>query len=383
MIKETGISLYLLLVRQIFTVCRFFGVKNKTVMLASFGDNIQYVIDKLSIETDSNIIILKEPKCGHCFKNINSDAVISFTPKSPLSFFKGIFHLATSRVVFVDNYHVVLAACRFESSVTCVQLWHANGAVKQFGLKDKAIGERKQSALRRFNAVYDRFNKVVVSSDNMAEIFKAAFNKKESEILKTGVPRTDFYFNTEAVSRASEKIKASHPQIQNKTVLLYAPTYRMNEMDEADIHLDIKKMTQALGESCHLLIRAHPSVSLEKIEDSPFVTDVSNHVQIEDILAVTDILISDYSSTPFEFSILNRPMIFYPYDLEEYQNNTGIWFDYEKYVPGNIARTTEDIIKIIQNKDYHFDKVAPFNEEWNAYADGHSTYRLIHEVYIK
>src|SRR5699024_4343185 len=86
--------------------------------------------------------------------------------------------LATGKYIFIDNYHVVLAACNFRKDVTCTQLWHANGAVKYFGWRDKTIASRPDSAYKRFEKVYSRFHNFAVSSDEMAYIFGEAFNSK-------------------------------------------------------------------------------------------------------------------------------------------------------------------------------------------------------------
>lgn len=352
-------------------------------MLTSFGDNSQYVIDEVQENTDSEIVVLKEPRCSWSFQNVEDKNVLAFTPISPLSFIKGIYHLATARIIFVDNYHVVLAACNFRESTTCVQLWHANGAVKLFGLRDRTVQERRSSAQRRFREVYKRFHKIVVSSDEMADIFKEAFNKQDQHILKTGVPRTDFYFDKDKVSSTRKAVLEDMPYLYGKKVLLYAPTYRLNEMNMNNVHLDIQAMEKQLSHDYHLLIRVHPAVKLRSFEENSFVTNVSENYSIEDILSATDILISDYSSTPFEFSILKRPMLFYPFDLENYQDNTGIWFNYKEYVPGNIAMTTQTLIDMIKKEDYQFDKVSAFNEYWNKYADGNATKRLIKLLYNK
>lgn len=381
MIKETALFLYLLLVRTLFSLCRCFSIQNKTVLLTSFGDNMQHVVNELERSTDSKVIILKEPRCSFRFQFQKQHVTLSFSPSSPVHFIRGIYHLATSRVVFVDNYHVVLAGCRFHKSVTCVQLWHANGAVKLFGLKDKSISGRTHSARRRFLAVYKNFHKLTVSSDDMASIFKEAFDKTDDSILRTGVPRTDFYFDEEKVSASRDAVRRKLSQPGDKTLLLYAPTYRAEELNVESVNLDIFKLKEQLGDNYHLLIRMHPAVNLSAVSDDAFVTNVSRGYQIEELLAASDVLITDYSSTPFEFSILNKPMLFYPYDLASYEEKTGIWFDYEKNVPGNIAMTTGDLIRMIQTEDYHFHKVKSFNDRWNKYADGHSTERLINTLY--
>ncbi|TVT28900.1 hypothetical protein FO441_01060 [Salinicoccus cyprini] len=381
MFREAGLSLYLAVVRVLFTVCSVLPLKNKTVMLSAFGDNIQQVISEVSRETSSRIIVLKEPGCRRTFHDVPESDIIQFSPKSITNHFKGIYHLATSKVVFVDSYHVILASCDFRQDVTCIQLWHANGAVKLFGLRDKTIKERSRSAHRRFRRVYQRFHKVAVSSDAMAEIFKAAFGLKGDNMLKAGVPRTDFFHSQTALDAAKDKVTGRLPQIEGKQVILYAPTFRDDDFEVCTLPLDIDAMEVALGGTYHLLIHLHPAVDFEGFDNTSFATDVSKGYDIFELLSITDILITDYSSIPFEFSTLKRPMIFYPYDLEQYEEKRGIWFDYESFVPGPVVHNTKGIIESITNQAFDNEEIEAFDRKWNTYADGNATRRLVQSIY--
>lgn len=381
MIKEAAIALYLVVLRALFRIFKMGPLQNKTVMLTSFGDNMQYIIDEVKKQPSSKIFILKEPRCSKEFNNINSKNIIEFTPRKILSLIKGMYHLATSKYVFIDNYHVVLAACDFKQDVKCTQLWHANGAVKYFGYRDKTILNRPDSAHKRFKEVYNRFHHIVVSSDEMAYIFGEAFGADNKRMIKTGLPRTDFYYDKQAMESARQNIRATLPQIDGKKVLLYAPTFRDHQFEVQNVHLDIDLMQRHLGTDYHLLLKLHPAVELTSFKSNEFVTNVSSGYDINALLTIADILITDYSSIPFEFSILNKPMIFYAYDLEEYEAARGIWVNYESYMPGPLANNTEGIINAVQENNFDLIKIASFNNQWNKYADGESTTRLVNYIY--
>lgn len=381
MIKEGAISLYLAVLRFIFKIFRLAPLQQKTVMLASFGDNIEYAAAEVKKQTSSKIIILKEPGCSRTFESTASDRILEFTPLKAVSFLKGIYHLATARYVFVDNYHVVLAACNFRAPVKCTQVWHANGAVKYFGCRDKTIKNRPDSAHKRFGEVYSRFHHIAVSSNEMAYIFGEAFGADDSSILKTGVPRTDFFYNTKAVEEAAGETLMALPETKGKKILLYAPTFRDDEFDVKNIHLDIDTMKKQLSSDYHLLLKLHPAVKLTGFKNDEFVTDVSGGFDINSLLAAADILITDYSSIPFEFSILKKPMIFFPYDLKEYEKSRGLWFNYQSYMPGPIAFSTEEIINTVKNNNFDMQKIKAFNNQWNKYSDGHSAARLVEHIY--
>lgn len=381
MVREAAINLYLAITRVIFNVFKSFPVQKKTVMIASFGDNIQYVLDEVRERTSSKIILLKDSRCNYTFRNADDKHTIRFVPVNIIGTIKGLYHLATAKHVFVDNYQVVLASCDFREGTTCVQLWHADGAVKLFGFKDKATSERTPSAQKRFKDVYSKFHKVVVSSDDMGWIFQDAFDLGDENMLKTGMPRTDFFFDEAKMERAQKKLFTQMPQLKDKQVILYAPTFREGQYRVDDLRLNIKNLEKGLSDEYHLLLRLHPAVKFEGNWNSHFVTDVSNGHDIFDLLAVTDILITDYSSIPFEFSILGKPMIFYPYDLKEYEATRGIWFDYEKFMPGPVVYSSKEMINVIKTEEFRIEKVLLFDETWNKYADGKATEKLVTTLY--
>ncbi|MBO1912080.1 CDP-glycerol glycerophosphotransferase family protein, partial [Microvirga sp. 3-52] len=173
---------------------------------------------------------------------------------------------ATARHVFVDNYFAFLSVMNFKTGVECIQLWHAAGAVKRFGMEDPTFYDRTVSAQKRFKKVYARFDKVVVGSDAMIPVFKKAFNIKDEQFLKTGIPRTDFFFDEAAKSTAISEVYAAYPEIASKKVILYAPTFRRDELEGQEIGLEVEKMTAELGPEYLLLIRMHPAVKMNFVD---------------------------------------------------------------------------------------------------------------------
>jgi CDP-ribitol ribitolphosphotransferase len=119
----------------------------------------------------------------------------------------------------------------------------------------------------------------------------------------------------------------------------------------------------------------------EKLSSKVF--DMSNE-EINDLLIMTDILITDYSSLIFEYAILQRPMIFFAYDLDEYRSKVrGFYYDYVKFVPGPIAYTTEEIVELINRNEWDFEVIKEFAIRFNEYFDGKATERFIDEVLFK
>lgn len=382
MAREFAISFYLFVIRMLFNCFKLFPQKKKTTFVASFGVNILYTIKELEKLTDEKIVILKSSSCKINYKEYSNRKQLNFTPINVLNWVQSIYHLATSHTVFVDNYYGFLAVTKFKKSTTCIQLWHAAGAIKQFGLKDLSIENRPEKAYKRFKRVYQRFNYVVVGSENMANIFREGFGISKQQILRTGIPRTDFFFDSIEKEEVSETLKLQFPIIKEKKVILYAPTYRDNEMNVTDLKMDINKMYNELKDDYVLFLRLHPAVSATLDNDySDFVFNVSTNYNINHLMVISDVLITDYSSIPFEFSILNKPMVFFAYDIDEYAETRGFWDNYDKLVPGPIVENTDDLIDVLKLDDFDMKQINDFSNEWNRYSDGKSSERLVRTIY--
>ena len=380
MFKEFLIAGYLLLTKMVFVFCKLFPTRNKYVMISSFGDNTEYVARAMLDELDGDIVILTSRKSNYSFDDLklSENQVIPFDSLNLFQYIKSIFHLATAKVVLVDNYFAFLSVMNFKPGVECIQLWHAAGAVKKFGMEDPTFYERSPAAQKRFLKVYARFDKVVVGSDEMVSVFKSAFNLTDDRFLTTGIPRTDFFFNEVAMADARQAVLQAYPAIENKYVILYAPTFRRDQLDGQAIAIDVEKMAASLGPEYLLLIRMHPAVKISE-NGSQFdgVIDVSGYPNMNELLVVTDYLITDYSSLPYEFALLNRPQIFYPYDLAAYEQESGFWGPYEDVVPGPVVQSTDEIIELIGANDFDLERVAAFSELWNAYSKGKSAQALV------
>ncbi|HAM80642.1 CDP-glycerol glycerophosphotransferase family protein [Ornithinibacillus bavariensis] len=383
MFRELLIFLYLTTFRIPFTFFKLFPQKKKTVFVASFGDNSLFIAKEVAKQTDDQIVILKDSQCKLDFRQDDPNwTVIEFKVSHLLGWFRSIYHLATSQKVFVDNYFGFLSVARFKKNVQCIQLWHAAGAIKKFGLEDPSIKERTPGTIKRFIKVYDRFNYVAVGSERMATIFQRSFGLSDDRMLRVGIPRTDFFFNSLEKQKADKLLKEEIPVIGKKRVILYAPTFRNDHLVNPEIVLDIQALYKKLSNQYILLLRLHPAVHAAFENDFPgFVFNVSKGYDINHLLVITDILITDYSSIPFEFSLLERPMIFYAYDLQDYRKERGFWEDYEKLVPGPIVENTDEIIELIEHSQFDLKRIQTFAAEWNQYSTGSSSKNMVKSLY--
>ena len=235
-----------------------------------------------------------------------------------------------------------------------------------------------------------RYDYFISPSAFATEKFISAFNLKtlgkEDIIIETGYPRNDLLFHFDENDTENLRQKLGLPE--HKKVILYAPTFRDNQHDGAgytyDTHIDFDEMREALGNEYVILFRAHYFVASQfdfsKYEG--FVYDVSGLDDITPLYTISDILITDYSSVFFDYANLMRPMIFYMYDLEEYETGIrGFYIDI-KELPGPIVQTEEELIQQIRNagsEDYqktYRDKYESFHKKYNSLDDGNASKRV-------
>ncbi|MCF6410117.1 CDP-glycerol glycerophosphotransferase family protein [Pseudalkalibacillus salsuginis] len=368
--------------KLLFNMFQLFPQRKKATFVASFGDNIFYVADEIAKIQQDEIIILKHPKCNIEFENIKNSKIYSFECLNLFHLIVSIYHLSTSKIVFTDNYYGFLSVTNFKPNVKCVQLWHAAGAIKKFGLMDPSIKGRQSSAKKRIQSVYQRHTHIAVGSEKMASIVRQSFGVDDKAILRTGVPRTDFFYDENKKQSAIEQLRNEFPIIKSKKVILYAPTFRDGEFNLPDIQLDLQSMYEELKDDFVVFLRIHPAVNFKLNHNySNFVYDVSDYYSVNHLLLITDYLITDYSSIPFECSLLKKPMIFFMFDLNDYRKKPGIWKEFESNIPGPIAKNTREILSIIKNNHFNYLLIEKFADEWNQYSKGNSSESLIKGLY--
>lgn len=284
--------------------------------------------------------------------------------------------LKGAKVVLSDNYFAFLAGIPFSSKTKNIQLWHANGAIKRFGLEAEYA---KKSALKdqeRYKEVYKTWTHYVVSSSKMKHIFEKNYQISVNS-LDFGYPPTDNYFDETWRKEVSMTFKQKFPT--EKKVLLYAPTYREGK---SMLPLELKEVFKELKKEWLIFIKCHPhdQESYEAfIAETKVVFDFQG-MALNELLPSVDCLITDYSSIPFEYSLANPQgrVVFYCYDYQQYKDDVGLEADFEAWAPGEIVKDTASLIPAIQTETTV--EFTSFNQVWNTYAKGNSKKQLIEWV---
>src|SRR5699024_9683680 len=222
--------------------------------------------------------------------------------------------------------------------------------------------------------------------------FKSAFRYK-GEILEVGYPRNDLFYR-ENKGKVINSVQNKLQLLDGRKVILYAPTFRDDQTSKKskflfDISMDLHKMKEQLGEEYVVLLRMHVVISNKlEIDDSltDFVKNVSNYPDVQELLLLTDILITDYSSVMFDFANTKRPMLFYTFDLEKYRDNLrGFYMDFEEEAPGPLVFNTEQIIDKVLNIDkVNQEYQSKYKKIYNKFCtleDGNASKRVVDRIF--
>lgn len=349
--------------------------------LMSFPRNDNGFLLKMMNEmNDTKIILFYEKKCSKEAEFFSGKGIETYSLEPSFLFFRVvIFKLCRSKLLICDNYYAILGALQLDKKSKVIQLWHANGAIKCFGWEDKQTNKRTWLDQKRFSKVYNRFDDYIVGSNRMGAIFQRSYGAKETQIKYLGYPRTDPFFNIDHSKLTKNTIYRKYPELKEKKLLLYAPTYRLTEQS---IQIDINQLAETCSDEYFLVIKAHPHTVQVLIDplQKEFSYQALAAYKMEDLLPITDCLITDYSSVPFDYSIV-RPkgkIIFYWYDYLIQKETIGIQSDFDEWNPGTVVFTMEQLISTI--RESRSSDFTTFNQEWNQYNDGKSTMRVVNYV---
>ena len=365
--------------KSIFSISKFFHLrKGNTVLFTSdsraeMSGNFEYVYNEMLRQNLDKTYNL------HALFKSNISARRDFIDK-----FKFPYLLGKADYIFVDDFHPLLYTVKFRKSQEIIQVWHAVGAFKTVGYSRTG---KKGGPF--FNSVNHRnYTKAFVSSETDIPFYGEAFGIKEQNIIPTGVPRTDILFDKEYEQQIVAEMEETLPIIKGKKVILFAPTFRGNGHHTAHypfFKIDFARFARYCKENnAVVLFKMHPFVKNKLTiprEYQEYFVDVSDFREVNDILFVTDILISDYSSLVYEFAVFKRPMLFYAFDLEDYITSRDFYEPYETFVPGKIVESFDDLIVALDNEDFEQEKVPKFLDKHFKYQDGRSSERLVRNLF--
>ena len=257
-----------------------------------------------------------------------------------------------------------------------IRLWHAPGASKKFGasveLENKEI----------ISKISDNTDYLIVTSDNIKNQYAEAFQISKDKIKALGLPRMDYYFESHDLSKLKSDFCARYNISMDKKIILYAPTFRdEDKFNNVFDYLDLDKFNQELGSDYVLALRLHPKIRNFYDNDNSSqgkYINVSDWESEQELMLISDMLITDYSSIMIEYGVLNKPIMFFTYDLDNYLAcERGFYYDFKTTVPGPIVYTSDELINTIKNNEFDMNKISEFVKTQFDEIDGQSSKRVV------
>lgn len=375
-IEEKFIDFKNYILNKIYQLAVLIYQKEDTVMFISergenLTGNLKFVHDYIKNNESTKNINIKVSTINQSFP------ITSFSHK-----WNTYKDMASSNVILLDNYFSPVNILNFNNQ-TLIQLWHAAGAFKTFGFTrfGRPGGPKLDSKNHR------KYDMATVSSSAVIDCYSEAYGVSSDKILPLGIPRTDIFFDTDYIDSTKENFYKKYPQLKDKKIILFGPTFRGTNRRNGYYPIkkfDPVKIYNDLNQEYAIIIKRHFFINNKfKIpkEYSDYILDLDVNEDINDLLFVTDILITDYSSTVFEASLLDVPMIFYAFDLDDYISNRSFYFEYKSFVPGKITYTQDELINSIKNNDFENYKIKDFKDKFFEEVDGKSTERIINYIF--
>ena len=266
---------------------------------------------------------------------------------------------------FVDDYEPIIKTIELSDKTKLIQVWHAGVGFKSVGYS--RFG-KSGSPLPK-DSCHRKYDYALVGSKGLIPVYEEVFGIDKDHFIATGLPRLDNYLDVDKITAYKNKFYTDFPALKGRKIIMFAPTYRGTTQKDAYYPYDKINM-QSIAKLCEegnyaFLFKMHPFIT-EKVNIpqaySTYIKDVSAYGDINEMFYVTDILITDFSSNIYEFSLQRKPMIFYAFDKDFYQLTRGVHRTLEE-APGNVCETFDEVIDVIKNENYAYDKLDFFLKE--------------------
>src|SRR5699024_5373938 len=283
-----------------------------------------------------------------------------------------------TKIVKMDSFKYLITALRAEYWITNVNIERGLHFKKKYtksintwhGIPLKKVGNDVRG---RSDFDFSNTNLFSYSGNYEYQIYKEAFNLTDENLYKLGMPRNDIIIEDNPQTR--KKIIEEY-NIQDKKIILYAPTWRDNPKDLE--LMDLKKWKEALSDQYVLCLKAHGLSEQFNIKDDDFVIDVSDYEETSELIIAADILITDYSSIMFDFSLTSKPIFIYVPDYDKYRKERGLYFDLMKS-DLNVFENAQILLDYIQIFDEDKERIISkkFREKYNEVNTPNATNKII------
>lgn len=292
--------------------------------------------------------------------------------------------LAAQDFIFIDDYAPTFTYLKLSDRTKLVQVWHAGVGFKSIGYSRFGMVGTPHPAV----SAHRGYDYVITGSQKLVEVYSEAFGVPEEKVLPLGMARLDGFLDEDVVAKKTSEFYAAHPECKGKELILFCPTFRGADQKHAHYkynELDLKEIYDFCGDEYIWAFKMHPFVR-NKVEIPEEyrnrIIDLTDSQNINDLYYVTDIMITDYSSAYYEYSLLKRPVLFFTYDRNLYETVRGVHRNIKDTAPGKVCDTFEELLEALKNKDFEIEKTIRFYEENFGEYDGKAADRIIDAIIL-
>lgn len=294
-----------------------------------------------------------------------------------------VVRMSNMRYVMLDDVYPLMFAIPIRKGQQFIQLWHAIGAFKCFGsgrLGKKGAGKSK-------SLTHKNYTDVIASSPFSAEVYASSFGIDASKVHPIGAPRTDIFFDKDYIERTNGKLLDKYPHLKGKNVVLFAPSFRGSGIGDARYpkeFIDFDRLYRDLKDDGYaVIIKYHPFTEnppLPQGDYGDFYTNLTGVEDVNDLIGITDVLITDYSSVIFEYAFTGRPAVMYAPDLADYEDGRGFYCPYEDYVYSGFCDSPEKLGDAVKSARVDEEKLEHFKDKFISFCDGNASKRFVKEI---
>ncbi len=288
-----------------------------------------------------------------------------------------MYHLATSEIVVLDSYCILVSLLNHRKNLLIIQMWHSIGTMKKFAYSILDKPEGSSSKIAHLMKMHKNYDYILAAGDGYRDHLSQGFNYPLEKIVTLPLPRVEVLKDTEYAKAVKEKIYQTYPQLKDKANIVYVPTFRKINDD------DFLKALQDLCDNVdysnyNLIIKAHPLTDLSGFDGGNAIIDRS--FSSFDMLFIADYVVSDYSCIMYEAAVLKKPIYLYTYDYDNYMATRDIYMDYKKEVPGPICDDGKSLVESIEAGTYDFVKLDRFLNKYVYMGSDHETEDIVNFI---
>ncbi len=329
-------------------------------------DNIPYKVKCKKISSSINDSMRTQ---GHYSNTFNLIKKVFSNLKSTLSYYFSLYDqmvsIASSKVIIVDGYNLPVSLLKHKKGTKVIQMWHALGAIKKFGYQSIGKVDGINPTVARILKMHANYDYVISGSEGMNKYFAEAFNVPIEKVLAIGTPSIEFLKKKD--NKITKKIKEKYPALKNKINVLYSPTFRNEKnynYEELINNTDFTKI--------NLIITNHFKVE-ERATDPRVININSNEFQTFDILKIVDYVITDYSALMIDAAVINKKILLYVYDYDEYKKNNGVNLDLLNDFPTIAYQDAKKLMNVINKNKYDIKAYHEFQKKYTPHIKTTST----------